>query len=217
MLQTRYNLNGPPSAKGYATSAAELFDPVTGVSTFTDGLGEPRVGHSMILLADGRVLACGGEDFGGDQPPFNYFAYLYTCVVYNASTGSWTPTGNMTQRLQQGGGQPVPWVGPFLSLLPNGTVLAGGGGSAVCVQQFDLFDPQTGTWSETGPVPASQGPRFLLPTGELLLTNAFTSVAQCQNASSFSTPTGSVLYNPATGAISATGAQPTYVSTALLF
>ena len=215
-----YNLNGPPSVKGYGTAAAELFDPVAGVSTFTAFLSEPRVGHSMVLLADGRALACGGEDYGGTQPPFNSFAALYTCELYNASTGSWELTGNMTQRLQQGGGNPVAWLGFTLSLLSNGSVLASGSGgsSASCVQQFNLFDPQTLTWTETGPVPASQGPQVLLPTGELLITAAFTSVAQCQSASSnVSAPTASLLYNPATGAISETGASGAFLNTALLF
>ena len=162
--------------------------------------------------------ACGGEDYGGSQPPFNYFAFLFSCELYNASTGTWELTGNMTQRLQQGGGQPVTWVGLQLFLLPNGSVLAaGGGGSAACVQQFNIFDPQTLTWTETAPVLLSGG-QVLLPTGELLLTNAYTSVAECQNATITSpVPSASLLYNPATGAISATGAQPNYVSTALLF
>ena len=214
-----YDMRGSIRPRPVATAASEVFNPLTGVSTLTGSLSEPRIDHAMVLLADGRVLACGGRDIGGNDPMGSYrTANLFTCELFNSSTGLWELTGNLTSRLTQGGGQPVPWVGLSLFLLPSGQVLAstngpGGGSFSTCVQQFNLFSPQTGTWSETGPIPASSGLQILLPTGKLLLALAYTSVAQCQNSTDFPGPPTGVLYNPATGVSTVTGGLPASANT----
>ena len=213
-----------------ATKRAELFDPVLGTSRETGSMGSPRAGHSMLLLADGTALACGGIntmpvlDDGGQ---FSGTEYLISCDLYTPSKGSWEQTGNMTKRLLEAAGQPfVPWVGFTLSLLPNGQVLASGPpldfNASLCVQQFNLFDAHARTWSEPAPpVPSFFGPQNLLPTGELLLANAFSSVSECQN--SFRLPPSTTLYNPITGNLQVTGSlpvfrtQPYLLSTAVLF
>ena len=218
-----YDLNTfvPLSVKGFALASAELFDPVTGVSTGTRAMSQPRVGHSMVVLADGTVLACGGQTYNPPGP-----VSLFTCEIYNPSTGTWELTGNMTMRQAQTGGlfEPVPWVDFTLSLLPNGSVLASGPIPAQsCLQQFNVFNPQTRTWSETGPMPTFGGPQILLPTGELLLVYAFTSVAECNSSFTgpehyLNFPTTAMLFNPATGALTPTGDAPTgFLEKAQLF
>ena len=39
-----------------------MFDPATGQWTATASMGTARVGHTMTLLPDGRVLVAGGGD-----------------------------------------------------------------------------------------------------------------------------------------------------------
>lgn len=43
-------------------ASAEVFDPVTGRWNATTDMGTARVGHTLTLLSDGRVLAVGGGD-----------------------------------------------------------------------------------------------------------------------------------------------------------
>ena len=45
-------------------SSAELYDPATGLWTFTSSLSHPRVNHETTLLASGLVLITGGADTG---------------------------------------------------------------------------------------------------------------------------------------------------------
>lgn len=45
----------------HISNGAELYDPSTGASVFTGAMNTPRVDHSATLLANGEVLAAGGE------------------------------------------------------------------------------------------------------------------------------------------------------------
>lgn len=178
----------------------------------------------MVLLADGTALACGGASLTLFAPPY-FINYLFTCDLYNSSSGVWEPTGSLTVR-------PVPsnlnnnvpfnpWVGFTLSLLPNGHVLASGPplgrNPGLCEQQFNIFDPQAQTWSVLASIPAFYGTTVLLPTGQLLLPEAFASVAECQNSNATG-PTSTVLYNPLTGTQTVTGTvSPISATTPVLF
>ena len=191
-----------------ATASAELYDPTTGLSTATGSMSSGRVGHSMVLLADGRVLACGGMSAASTYPDSGT-EYLFSCDLYVPDSGLWEATGNMTMRAMQAAADGKPyltWVGFTLSLLPNGQVLASGPPQVFgayptpsnCVQQFNLYDPQTRTWSEPAMMaPSNYGPQILLPTGELFLGNSYGSVEECQMGGF--APPESALYNPLTG------------------
>ena len=190
-----------------ACNFAELFDPVLGGSGVNTGfMATPRAEFAMTLLHGGNVLACGGLNTVG--PDTLTIEYLYSCELYLPSNGSWVPTGNLTMRtVNLTDGQPytLPWTNFALSLLPNGQVLASGPPStnqtdpAHCAQQLSLYDPQTGKWSEPAPGAEFVGPQIILPTGDLLVGGAYTSVAQCQNSGGSSITTVSGLYHPLTG------------------
>lgn len=45
----------------HISNGAELYDPSTGASVFTGVMNTPRMGRSATLLANGEVLAAGGE------------------------------------------------------------------------------------------------------------------------------------------------------------
>src|SRR5690606_17937367 len=46
-------------------SVAEIYDPLSGTFSPTGDLPEPREGHSMALLGDGKVLVVGGNEGPG--------------------------------------------------------------------------------------------------------------------------------------------------------
>jgi hypothetical protein len=50
---------------GGRTPTAELYDPVSGTWSPTASMAESRNWHRLVLLFDGRVLACGGENATG--------------------------------------------------------------------------------------------------------------------------------------------------------
>src|ERR1043166_315356 len=82
-------------AGGYGPSnrlvpRAEIFDPSTQRWTLTHPMVSPRVLHTATLLEDGRVLAVGGSrDMGGSHHPLN------TAELYDPTTQTWSPTGNL--------------------------------------------------------------------------------------------------------------------------
>jgi hypothetical protein len=68
-----------------ALASAELFDPATGTWTATASLNTARYGHSATLLANGQVLAAGGEGSAG---------YLTSAELYDVGLGfnaAWQP------------------------------------------------------------------------------------------------------------------------------
>ena len=210
---------------GGATSSAEIFDPSLATSTAVGSMSSARVGHQMILLPDGNALSCGGAAGTLRAPPY-MINYLFTCDLFIPSRGLWEPTGSLTVRsVPASANNEVafnPWVGFTLSLLPNGQILASGPplglNPALCEQRFNLYDPQTRSWSVPPAVPAFFGAPILLPTGQLLLPNAFTSVAECQHSSAI--PAATVLYNPLTGSQTVTGSSPVFLGspvTSVLF
>jgi N-acetylneuraminic acid mutarotase len=113
--------------------------PVQPLSTWvrTGTLNEARYGQAATLLRDGRVLVMGGM---GEQPGGWETA---SAELYDPATGSWTPTGSMTQaRLP----------GLTATMLLDGRVLVTGWGPTA-----DLYDPGTGTWTATGPMVEPRG------------------------------------------------------------
>jgi hypothetical protein len=154
---------------------------------------------SATLLRDGRVLAAGGI---GDAPvgtePRSIVA---SSELYDPSTGTWTPTGGMTEARSS-----------FIAVrLPDGTVLAAGGWnstsaamSAAYMRSAEIYDPGTGTWTSVGPmVEARAGfTATLLHDGMVLV------VGGSKDSTGGFAPDGSAeLYNPNSRSWSATGSM----------
>jgi uncharacterized protein (TIGR03437 family) len=59
-------LAGGASPGCYGLKSAEIYDPATGSWRVTAGLNKARLGHTLTLLANGKVLAAGGGDFDGE-------------------------------------------------------------------------------------------------------------------------------------------------------
>src|SRR5215471_3438355 len=69
-----------------AEASAELYDR-SGSFLSTANMTVARGSHTATLLADGRVLITGGNNTAGTA--------ALTAELYNPSTGSFAPTGNM--------------------------------------------------------------------------------------------------------------------------
>jgi WD40 repeat protein len=103
---------------GGRSSSARTIDlnPTNPIVTVTGTMARPRTNLSATLLADGTVLASGGNESGenGDQN-----TVVYTSEIWNPTTGVWKPAATNS----------VPREYHSSSvLLPDGRVLTSGGG-----------------------------------------------------------------------------------------
>ena len=169
----------------HALASAELFNPQTGAWAATGSLTSPRMSHTATLLANGKVLVVGGQDFNG----FAHQAQtLATAELYDPTSGIWTPAGGMgTVRIEHSA-----------TLLPDGKVLVVGGQVSYAVEtsMAELFDPATGLWTPTGSlhIPRRGHTATLLSNGKVLVAGGTNS-----GWSSGLSLTYAELYDPATG------------------
>ena len=179
----------PPSEDGTHVSlaTAELYDAASGSWSATASMGSARASHTATLLPDGHVLVVGG---GGEAEPMEGPARSATAELYDPSTGTWSPTGSMTE----------PRGNFSATLLPDGTVLVAGGSPNY--REAELYDPIRGEWTATG----SMAEGRMAHSATLLLDGTVLVAGGC--ACSEPPPTASAeLYHPTTGAWAATGSM----------
>src|SRR5258707_844498 len=83
-------LAGGQLAGSGPTATAELYDPVAGTFASTGNMNVARIGHTATLLPNGKVLVAGGTGTCGGSSCF-----LGTAELYDPSSGTFSPTGNM--------------------------------------------------------------------------------------------------------------------------
>jgi Galactose oxidase, central domain len=120
-------------------ATAEAYDPETGSWTSSGKAGHARAGHTATLLADGTVLVVGGV--GEFVNPTASVAL--SAERYDPELSEWTGTLMDQARFRH-----------TLTLLPDGKVLAAGGtpGFGRLLGSVELFDPGSGSWTNTGPM-----------------------------------------------------------------
>jgi len=141
-------------------------------------MNEERSYAIAARLADGRILVAGGYA-GGD-------ANLDSAELFDPATGTWTVADSMSESRVQG----------FGAALPDGRVLAAGGGDDGGRTSGELYDPATGTWTPTARMSTWRaGPLdpVLLPNGDVLVSGGFND-----------DNTSALLFNPSTRAWLAT-------------
>ena len=148
-------------------NSAEVFDPSQGTFTATGAPCRTREFHTATLLANGRVLIAGGNNFNGYP---TWLVPTATSELYDPATGTFSATGNMS----------VGRTNHTATLLHDGRVLIAGGSmddqSAVgittqIVASAEIYDPATGTFSRGGDMssPRSGHTATLLPSGKVLI------------------------------------------------
>jgi len=148
---------------GLNCAKAELYDPSTGAFTETGPLFKPRTEHSATLLRNGSVLVAGGKTFA-DQ-----FAGDATAELYDASTGTFSQTGNMMP----------PRTGHTATLLTSGKVLMAGGVDGKS-ENNELYDPATGAFTATARMEWNRAwhTATLLGDGRVLIAGGVTNLAE---------------------------------------
>ncbi len=217
---------------GFVALASTILAQSPGTFTLTGNMITARYGHTATLLADGRVLIAGGCT--GGRPVF-CVGTTAAAEIYDATTGKFAATGNMTSARAY----------HTATLLPDGRVLIEGG-SGDSPASAELYDPSTGTFTVTGNLAAfstyGSDKATLLADGRVLIvgdpvidevydpgTGTFASTADPTAPHSFATATlladgrvllteygGSALYDPRAGTFRFTGNQGGFESTATL-
>lgn len=162
-----------------------VFRPATG--TFTErvgGLGQSKSGHTVTLLASGRVLIAGGLD--------KFSTQLASVELYDPELATSETQGGLTEGRMDHTATP----------LPNGKVLIAGGAPnfAEPLRNAEEYDPATGTFSVRGEMVEGRGKHVAvwLPSTQKVLVVAGVGADKKVLASAEE-------YDPQTGLFTAVG------------
>jgi N-acetylneuraminic acid mutarotase len=161
----------------FQQASAEVYDPTSGRWSSAGTLATARNGFVLVALLDGGAIIAGGF---GDLGPTGY-ARLSTVERFDPVSKTWSVAGDL----------PYPVGGASGIRLADGRVLLAGGsvreielidveaGTYVSGLTADavLFDPLTGTWTTTAPMPSARAgaSAVLLADGSVVVTGGSAS------------------------------------------
>ncbi len=164
--------------------------PSTGSVGPTGSLIDERVYHTATLLPDGRVLVLGGVSGDGEDS-----VILASTESFDPATGAFSPGGSLIEARK----------GHTATLLPDGRVLAIGGGSysgeePVTLASAELWDPVSEDFSPAGSLIEDRigYTASLLPDGRVLVVGGESGPGEVPLASA-------EVWDPATGAFGPAG------------
>jgi N-acetylneuraminic acid mutarotase len=165
-------------------------------------IGVLVVGGAFYLIHRGQPAVLGGPSptpglSAGPSESASPSAVPSPTVV-RPRAASWSVTGSMV----------TPRAGHTATLLPDGKVLVAGGDGlveGVSTASAELYDPSTGAWTATGTMltPRQDATATLLPDGKVLVAGGG------RQATEFTWLASAELYDPGTGAWTATGTMLT--------
>ncbi len=149
---------GTSTAKvGGVLSSAELFDSNTRRFIPTGSMTAERMGHTITMLRDGRVLITGGARNIG------FRSELSSAEIYDPSTGTFATTGSMR----------TPREGHTATMLRDGRVLIVGGSDngTHTLDSAEIYDPASGAFTSAGHLnqPREAHVATLLHSGKVLI------------------------------------------------
>src|SRR5262249_55280848 len=142
--------------------------------------------HAAVLLQNGKVLVTGGS---------GPFGTLSSAEIFDPALNSWSSVPSMTMSRARSL--------HALAVLPDGRVIAVGGGSGCCeiLRTSEIFDPASNSWTGTGSLvtPRQSMGVVTLPDGQIFVAGgegvggAFVATAEIYNpSSSMWAPAGSM-------------------------
>jgi len=173
---TSYDANGCLAV----TTAAELYNPSTGVWRSTGALRAARMAMTGTALTTGKVLIAGGQTAASDA--------LSSSELYNEATGTFSLTGKLI----------TPRSGHTATLLKSGLVLMAGGEdvNGISLSKAELYNPTTGVYAATANMPSKRQEHIAV----LLFTGSVLVVGGNNVNLTTTTPLAScATYNPSTG------------------
>jgi hypothetical protein len=117
----------------FATGAAEIYDPASKTWKSVAPMSQARLQHATLLLADGRVLAC-GKRYTGE--PSDGEVALGDAEIYDPVTNTWKPTAPMA----------YPAGGVTLTSLANGKALLTHHENSPHKTSAQIYDPVADAW-----------------------------------------------------------------------
>lgn len=188
----RVLITGGADYQAHAVASAELYDPKTGKFSPTGSMTTARAFHTSTLLADGRVLIAGGSPVA-----WGTTSKLASAEIYDPKTGTFTATGSMT----------VDRDFNTATLLADGRVLIAGGSGLTQedLASAEIYNPTTGAFTPTGSL--IDGREY--QTATLLADGRVLVVGGGSDYTNRTFLASAELYDPRTGAFTATGALST--------
>jgi N-acetylneuraminic acid mutarotase len=181
-------------------ASAQIYDPATGTWSITGNLSASRIFHTATLLPNGQVLVTGGHEPNFVPVGGNGFAAapmsLNGVELYDPATGTWSIAASLNTTRES----------HTATLLPNGKVLVAAGGystpsgnppcglTASCsfnvLNNAELYDPASGTWSMTASLntPRSNYTATPLPGGKVLVAGGQTGNNALSSAELYNFP-----------------------------